>query len=97
MSRPSERFPTDPVLRVVRIADRSLPNPDRPRLSEDLEKRLEPVERKSAQCYAEAEELIYQLRAAAAEVSSAGSGVALGIDERVHSVTERLAKLARGD
>lgn len=63
MARPAERFPTNPILRVVRIADRSLPNPDRPRLSEDLEKKLEPIERKSAQCYAEAEELTFQLRA----------------------------------
>jgi hypothetical protein len=65
MTRPSERFPTDPVMRVVRIADRSMPSIDRPRLSEELEKKLEPVERASAACYAEAEELTFQLRAAA--------------------------------
>jgi hypothetical protein len=63
MAKPPERFPTDPVLRVVRIADRSMPNLDRPRLSDELEKRLEPVERMSAVCYAEAEELTFQLRA----------------------------------
>lgn len=64
MARPSERFPTNPILRVVRIAERSMPDPDRPRLSDELEKKLEPVERRTAQCYAEAEELTFQLRAA---------------------------------
>jgi len=40
-----------------------MPDPERPRLSEEIEKKLEPVERMSAQCYAEAEELTFQLRA----------------------------------
>ncbi len=74
MARPSERFPTNPILRVVRIAERTLPDPDRPRLSDDLEKKLEPVERRAAQCYAEAEELTYQLRAVTQELATRRTG-----------------------
>lgn len=65
MARPSEQLPTDTSSRVAVIADRSRPDPNRPRLPEHIEERLEPIERKSAQCYAEAEELAYQIRRAA--------------------------------
>ena len=74
MARPSERFPTNPILRVVRIAERSMPDPYRPRLSEELEKKLEPIERESARCYAEAEELTFQLRDVTRELETRRTG-----------------------
>lgn len=70
MARPNGRLPTDTSSRVAVIADRSRPDPDRPRLPEHIEQRLEPVERRSAQCYAEAEELTYQIRRAAENLAS---------------------------
>jgi hypothetical protein len=70
MARPSEQYPTDMSSRVAVIADRSRPDPDRPRLSEEMERRLEPTERASAACYAEAEELAYQIRRAAEDLAA---------------------------
>jgi hypothetical protein len=70
MTRSLARLPTNPAARVRLIVDRSQPDPDRPRLSEELEKRLEPIERTTAQCYAEAEELTYQIRRAAEAVGN---------------------------
>ncbi len=40
---------------------RGTPNPDRPRLSPELERQLEPIDRKSAEGYAAAEEAIEKI------------------------------------
>ena len=50
--------------------ERSLPNPNRPRLSTEVEAELEPLERKAALVYAEAELAVERLRAVIDEVTS---------------------------
>ncbi len=53
------RLPKRTIPRIAAIVERSLPNPDRPRLpDENMERRLEPTERKTAICYAGLDSLI---------------------------------------
>lgn len=77
------RLPRDSVAHVRVIAERSAPDPNRPRLADEHERRLEDVERRSAACYAEAEELAHQMRILSAnmmgdEVTDVGGMTARG-------------------
>lgn len=70
------RLPTDAITRLGALVERSAPDPARPRLPEDQERALDEVERKSARCYSEAEELTYQLGRLAAQIDAEpGDGV----------------------
>ena len=42
----------------------------RPRLAEDVEKRLEPIEERSAACYADAEEIAQRIRRVATDLDA---------------------------
>ena len=72
MSRPHRIRPlpdqTQPRLRV--LVENSAPNPNRPRLDEDTEKHLDPVERRSASCYADMENRTARLRKLARDIST---------------------------
>jgi hypothetical protein len=46
------------------ITERSMPDPQRPRLSDEIEAQLESVETQTAACYADSEDLAYQIRKA---------------------------------
>lgn len=50
---------TQPRLRV--LVEKSSPDPDRPKINEEAERRLNEVERKTAACYASIEETTFQL------------------------------------
>ena len=63
MARPlTESLPDQTQPRIQALVERSAPNPDRPRLSETTEKKFEPVDRKTAACYASMEDMTDQLR-----------------------------------
>lgn len=49
---------------------KSAPNPDRPRLSEEFEKRLHDTDRERAACYAQIEDVSEQAKKVADELSS---------------------------
>ena len=83
------RLPVDPVARVRMIAERSVPDPDRPRLSEENERKLEDVERRSAVCYAESEELTHQLRVLASEIAGCDESTDVGSEPRGDVRAER--------
>lgn len=47
--------------RILALVERSAPNINRPTLPPDTEHRLDPVERKTAACYAAAEEATFRM------------------------------------
>lgn len=51
---------TQPRLRA--LVEHSAPDVDRPRLPSETEKRLDDVERRTAACYADAEERAFRIR-----------------------------------
>jgi hypothetical protein len=51
------RLPTNVDLRRELLQKRAEPNPDRPFFSEEMEAELTPLDRKTAECYTEIEEL----------------------------------------
>ena len=51
---------TQPRLRA--IVERSAPNPDRPKLSEEAERNLDSIERRTAATYAEMEEETFRIQ-----------------------------------
>lgn len=46
--------------RKAEIARRAQPNPNKPKLPEEVEKTLQPLDEKTAACYSESEEITYQ-------------------------------------
>jgi len=58
----AEELSDDTKVRVMTLVHRSMPNPYRPRLSEEREARLKDVEDRTAACYAGAEEIAFRLR-----------------------------------
>lgn len=59
---PARNLPdeTQPRLRI--LVEQSAPDPDKPRIPEDLEHAFEPLERQSAACYASMEDRTFQLQ-----------------------------------
>ena len=55
-------LPDNTQSRIALIVTNSMPNPYRPRLSEESEYRLNDIERRTAACYAEVEETVFKLR-----------------------------------
>ncbi len=47
--------------RLKAIVERSAPNPNRPKLSEEAEQQLDAIERKTAATYAEMEEMTFRV------------------------------------
>lgn len=68
MAPPAHALPRRTIPRLAAIVERSRPNPDRPRLSKEIEDKLEPVEARTAACFAGMEELAYRYRQAALEI-----------------------------
>lgn len=58
--------------RILALVERSSPNIDRPALPPDVEYRLDPVERKTAACYAEAEEAAFRMSRLAKKLAAGG-------------------------
>lgn len=54
--------------RVMALVERSAPDPDRPRLSDEWERQLADIDAKSAACYASMEDLSDQLDRVAREL-----------------------------
>lgn len=55
--------------RILALVERSAPNIDRPPLPAETEHRLDGVERKTAACYAEAEETTFRWRRLARQLA----------------------------
>jgi len=55
--------------RIIALVEHSAPDPDRPKLSEETERRFEPIERSTAACYASMEDASIQLRKIAKHVT----------------------------
>jgi hypothetical protein len=64
-----KRLPSRTIPRISALVARSRPNPDRPRLDEEVEKRLEPLEQETACTFAEMEEATFEINRAAAELA----------------------------
>ena len=75
---------------AIAAVERSLPNPARPRLSTEMEAHLEPIERRAALVYTDAELAVERLRALVDEVESDAVPVAelLGDDSVVNHLEE---------
>lgn len=56
--------------RILALVERSSPNIDKPKLPPDVEYRLDPIERKTAACYAEAEEATFRLNKLARKLAA---------------------------
>lgn len=54
--------------RIRALVENSAPDPDRPRLSDEVERELEPTERQSAVCYADAENRTAKMRRLARDI-----------------------------
>jgi hypothetical protein len=67
---------------VVQTAQRSRASATRPRMAEEVEARLDDVERKSAACYAELEHASFRLRRIADEIET-DDAVAEAIPEEI--------------
>jgi len=88
---------------VAQTAQRSLPNPNRPRLSTACEARLAEVDRKDAAKYASMETLTHQFNAMADRLAEdqASDGTPLEgedfeDDSMVHHIADTRAKLVSG-
>jgi hypothetical protein len=75
------------------IAERSLPDPKRPRLPEPIEQRLESIERRSAVCYASMEMLSARFRDLAERVSREWGAEVTEPQEMSDSLAIRLGDL----
>lgn len=62
-----DRLPEDTQGRLRLHVEHSSPNPDRPRLPDQVERLLAEVERRTAACYASMEELTFQVGKLVAE------------------------------
>lgn len=64
--RKRQSLPDSTCERLVLITDRTLPDPDRPPIASSLPpeiaRRIEEADREAALTYADAEELVYQIR-----------------------------------
>lgn len=59
------RLPSKTLPRIVALVQRSQPSTERPRMAEDVEARLDHIERDTAACYASMEEVTHQTLQAA--------------------------------
>lgn len=66
--RPAIPDQTQPRIRAIVL--RSAPNIDRPRLPEEIERSLDSIERRTASCYADAENRTANLRKLARTIRS---------------------------
>lgn len=66
--RPAVPDQTQPRIRAIVM--RSAPSIDRPRLPEEIERSLDPLERRTASCYADAENRTANLRKLARSIRS---------------------------
>jgi hypothetical protein len=57
---------TQPRIRI--LVEQSAPDPNKPKIPEEIESAFEPVERMSAACYASMEERTFQLQKLANEI-----------------------------
>ncbi len=67
-------LPDDMQGRIRTHVENSSPNPDRPRLPEDIERQLDEVERRTAACYAGMEELSFQVEQLVREIKNGPDG-----------------------
>lgn len=65
-------FPDETLTRIKLLVENSAPNPDRPRLSDEVEHRLAKVEADTAKTYAEAEEQTHRVFKLAEQISEGG-------------------------
>lgn len=63
-------LPDDPVARREVLELRTVPDPDRPRVSAAREARLAGLEEKTAQCYVELEDVTSRMRKLAAKIGN---------------------------
>lgn len=98
MAKPTNgRLPQGPQ-RIVALVERSTPNPDRPRLSAELEAQLAELDRKSAACYALMEDISDRI-AQLADKIDAEAIVESPIDDNdslVHHLDDVSMRLATG-
>lgn len=85
---------------VAETAQRSLPNPNRPRLSTESEAKLAEVDRRDAAKYASMETLTHQFNAIAEAMEAEADAVPVEVDEweddsMVHSIEDARATLIR--
>lgn len=67
MAKPARRLPDDTQPRIRILVEQSQPDPDRPRLDPELERRFARVDAEAAACYASMEETTFRLGRLAGE------------------------------
>ena len=67
--RDASELPDETLPRIKILVERSAPDPDRPRLPEEVEHQLTEVESKSAACYADNENRVASLHKFAREIN----------------------------
>jgi hypothetical protein len=68
--RDAFEVPDETLPRIKILVERSAPNPERPRLPEDIELQLQEIETKSAACYADNENRVARLRKLSREINA---------------------------
>jgi hypothetical protein len=69
MTTDPKPLPDEPISRTIALIKQSSPNPNRPRLPEEVEIRLHDLERESASCYAGLEDASDKFRKIAATIA----------------------------
>lgn len=73
---PIAELPEDDIARREMLERRAMPDPNRPRVTPEVEARLAGIEEKSAQCYVGMEEIIYRLYRLARDIDTTPTGEA---------------------
>ena len=92
MGRKPGSLPNNSRLRLVAITERSAPDPKRPRMEDDVERRLLRIEAESAACYADIEDAAARFTAFA-EYLDEVEGVPEEI-EHEQSVVQHISELS---
>lgn len=67
MAKPARRLPDDTQPRIRLLVEQSQPDPNRPRLDPEIERRFARVDAEAAACYASMEETTFRLGRLAGE------------------------------